>query len=750
MSSYSSLVKHFNKTLGTEFQPSCQVEQEARRFIQFAASSEALSSAAMRSALIADINAKFRFNAAGVKAFLGVCAKQKVVFNYHEKNDIAKAFDSSDADRISELLRVKRALDAKKCSELASAVEFVDESKTLRLLHSELISPTLTRKDSKPRDWSQEILEGLFCAYVCRAFGSRVLHAFNSGAAISSEYESDYWTYLKRFAPELHSTKPSFILVDASAFTRREHVLKRVAEAYQQLPKFGYAAIWIDPKKCRALGNEWDLYTDIVLYAEKHLKRTPSNSFFRSGEIERVTAEYIPSLDVGAADFRVWNDGFYYQDCFLVGEVDTRLLVLLQKSEADETPVPCPGCRSTNVQGNSYSSLGVKSWECCNILCPDKSKFGRGKRYSFVQLLKQAAIEEPGNDIPAESVKKWLRDIQPERTEADVVEMLARHYTLAGDTLLVDGFPVEEGAFQGRNIVKTIRQKVGVPSSVIEVKDFPSASFFSRYDVSDGLGVSGRNRAPDATDGLLSAFHGEAGEVLRGVATSSIDGAVTSPPYYNAREYSQWENIYTYLYDMRRINEQVYRVLKPGAYYLYNIFDYFDNENSVVFSAMGEKRLILGAYTADLFRRIGFDLVGNVAWDKGDIEGKRGFNGGNFSPYYQAPFNCWEHILVFRKPGAQIEEMQFPSVLRQGAVIKMVRGENTHGHTAPYPEAIPALLAERLPALSTILDPFGGSMTTGIAAARHGCRCICIEQDREYFDLGLSRFRGRVEQLELV
>ena len=750
MLTFSALIHQFNATLNTSYQPSAQVEQETNRFLAFAESAQPLNAAAMRATLIADINAKFRFNADGIKAFLGSCAKEKVVFNYHEKRDISRAFDTADVSSLSNLISEKRGISAEKCEQLLASVSFVDESQTLRLLHSELQSPTLTRKDSKPRDWSKEILEGLFCGFICKAFGLPVLHAFNSGASPFPDYQPDYWTYLKSIAPDLHSNKPSLVLIDASSFTRRDQVLTRIAEAYQQLPKYGYSAIWIDPSKCRHLGNEWDLYTDVVLYAEKHLRRTPTNSFFRHEEVRRATAKYIPNLDSDLAAFEVWNDGFYYQDCFLIGESNTRLLVLLQKCEADETPLPCPGCRSTNVQGNSYSSLGVKSWECCNTLCPDKSKFGRGRRYSFVQLLKQAAIEEPGNDIPPESVKTWLRDIQPERLEIEVVEMLARHFTLAGDTLLVDGFPVDSGELLARKIVRSVRNSIAIPAEVISANDFSSAPFFARYDIVDSPKTKVPLRKPDASHGLLSAFHGEAGDVLWGLKADSIDGAVTSPPYYNAREYSQWENIYTYLYDMRRINAQVFRVIKPGAYYLYNIFDYFDNENSVVFSAMGEKRLILGAYTADLFRRIGFDLVGNIAWDKGDIEGKRGFNGGNFSPYYQAPFNCWEHILVFRKPGTLIGEMNFPSVLRQGAVIKIVRGENTHGHTAPYPEAIPALLAQRLPKNSTILDPFGGSMTTGIAAARYGCRSICIEQDETYFNLGLRRFREHVEQPALL
>jgi DNA modification methylase len=230
-----------------------------------------------------------------------------------------------------------------------------------------------------------------------------------------------------------------------------------------------------------------------------------------------------------------------------------------------------------------------------------------------------------------------------------------------------------------------------------------------------------------------------------------FDGAVTSPPYYNARDYAQWPNMYCYLHDMLDINTEVFRTLKPGALYLYNVFDYFDNENTIVFSAMGQRRMVLSAYTVDLFRRIGFDLIGNVVWDKGDIEGKRGFNAGNFSPYYQAPFNCWEHVLVFRKPegngsksngkhnsrhstvGAQL----VGRVLRQQPVMKMIRGENVHGHTAPFPDKLPELLVSRLNRGDTVLDPFGGSLTTGRIAERYGVRSVCIERYEEYCQLGL-------------
>ena len=61
---------------------------------------------------------------------------------------------------------------------------------------------------------------------------------------------------------------------------------------------------------------------------------------------------------------------------------------------------------------------------------------------------------------------------------------------------------------------------------------------------------------------------------------------MTSPPYYNAREYSQWPSMYCYLQDMFEVNAEVFRGLKPGSHYFYNIFDYFDNENIIALSVM--------------------------------------------------------------------------------------------------------------------------------------------------------------------
>lgn len=362
----------------------------------------------------------------------------------------------------------------------------------------------------------------------------------------------------------------------------------------------------------------------------------------------------------------------------------------------------------------------------------------------------QQAIDERRNEITVESVRRWMRDVVIDAKENEVIEMLVCHYSMYGDVIHAHNWLSFDGTKWGRRVEHhdLLLKNTSHP--------FWNGPFFCRYAVpSQKRASAGENLGNDEFQVIL----GDSAEVLRGLTESIFDGAVTSPPYYNARDYAQWPNIYCYLHDMFDINREVYRTIKPGGLYLYNVFDYFDNEKSIVFSAMGQRRMLLSAYTADMFRRIGFELIGNIVWDKGDIEGKRGFNAGNYSPFYQSPFNCWEHVLVFMKPANyEIDEKTsvkwndststngfLSRVLRQQPVIKMVNGKNVHGHTAPFPETIPELLISWLSSGAIVLDPFAGSLTTGRVAERYGVRSVCIERSEEYCKLGLRKRHERRE-----
>ena len=137
----------------------------------------------------------------------------------------------------------------------------------------------------------------------------------------------------------------------------------------------------------------------------------------------------------------------------------------------------------------------------------------------------------------------------------------------------------------------------------------------------------------DSKETNAKIIWGDCLNALRKMDSESIHLMVTSPPYYNAREYSQWQNLYNYLNDMYQINLKSNLTLKPGGVFFYNIGDIFDNENIVVKSKMGEKRTPLGAYTIFLFLKAGFDILDNVLWYKGEPQSNRHKNDGNYTPY---------------------------------------------------------------------------------------------------------------------
>ncbi len=150
-------------------------------------------------------------------------------------------------------------------------------------------------------------------------------------------------------------------------------------------------------------------------------------------------------------------------------------------------------------------------------------------------------------------------------------------------------------------------------------------------------------------DDGVKVIWGDCEEVLRGMKSESVHLMVTSPPYYNAREYSQWRDLAEYLEEMRRIIRQAYRVLENHRVFVFNVGDIFDNDNLTTKSVWGRRRLPLGAYFIKIFEEAGFTFVDDFIWDKGEVQSERHKNQNRPFPFYQYPANCYEHILVFHK-----------------------------------------------------------------------------------------------------
>jgi DNA modification methylase len=119
---------------------------------------------------------------------------------------------------------------------------------------------------------------------------------------------------------------------------------------------------------------------------------------------------------------------------------------------------------------------------------------------------------------------------------------------------------------------------------------------------------------------------------------------------------------------------------------------------------------------------------------------------------------CEDAILMQRKPGGY----RTPSVTRRvlsvistanhrewfQQVWSGLNGASTKGHPAPFPLD----LAERLVRMfsfagDTVLDPFLGTGTTTVAAAKWGRNSIGYEVDERYYESAVNRVRRDTSSL---
>ena len=124
------------------------------------------------------------------------------------------------------------------------------------------------------------------------------------------------------------------------------------------------------------------------------------------------------------------------------------------------------------------------------------------------------------------------------------------------------------------------------------------------------------------------------------------------------------------------------------------------------------------------------------------------FWGGNY--YGLPPTRCW---LVWDKQNAVPTmadcEIAWTSRDANTKRISLPVGRVLNGHPSEKPLRLMEWTLETVKASGTILDPFMGSGTTGVAALRAGCEFIGIERDRKYFDLACQRIENAQRQVSL-
>ena len=121
--------------------------------------------------------------------------------------------------------------------------------------------------------------------------------------------------------------------------------------------------------------------------------------------------------------------------------------------------------------------------------------------------------------------------------------------------------------------------------------------------------------------------------------------------------------------------------------------------------------------------------------------------GGNY--FNLPPSRCW---LVWNKPerGFSLAEAELAWTNRDNVVrvCDAPRSESDREHPTQKPVKVMRFSIDKVKG-QTILDPFMGSGTTGVAAVQMGRDFIGIEREPKYFDIACRRIEGAQRQGDL-
>lgn len=240
---------------------------------------------------------------------------------------------------------------------------------------------------------------------------------------------------------------------------------------------------------------------------------------------------------------------------------------------------------------------------------------------------------------------------------------------------------------------------------------------------------------------VLNHLFCKSSESMDELADNCVHLMVTSPPYNASKEYDENLNLEEYLDLLYRVWRETFRVLAPGGRACVNVAN------------LGRKPYIpLHGFILEQMQEIGYRMRGEIIWNKGASASPSTAWGSWRSATNPVLRDVHEYILVFSKASFSRPANGRTSTISRDEFLEWTKSvwsfapvsAKKVGHPAPFPEELP----HRLIQLYTfqgdlVLDPFAGSGTTCLAAAKDGRNFVGYDIHPEY----IAMAQGRLNEL---
>lgn len=235
-------------------------------------------------------------------------------------------------------------------------------------------------------------------------------------------------------------------------------------------------------------------------------------------------------------------------------------------------------------------------------------------------------------------------------------------------------------------------------------------------------------------------------EVLKFVPDESVHLTFTSPPYYNARDYSIYPSYEAYLNFLKEVFEATYRITKEGRFLIVNTSPVIVPRIS---RAHASKRYPIPFDLHTILMQMGWEFIDDIIWMKPEYSVKNRVGGfqQHRKPLGYKPNSVTEYLMVYRKKTDKLLDWNIhqydAKTVEESKVVGefdtsnvwLINPKSDKVHSAVFPEELCRRVLKYYSFKGDLVfDPFGGSGTLGRTAKSMGRYFFLTELEKRYFE----------------
>ncbi len=243
-----------------------------------------------------------------------------------------------------------------------------------------------------------------------------------------------------------------------------------------------------------------------------------------------------------------------------------------------------------------------------------------------------------------------------------------------------------------------------------------------------------------------TVVHGDVLEIIKYVPDESVHLTFTSPPYYNARDYSIYQSYEEYLNFLEKVFKEVHRITKEGRFFILNTSPIIIPRIS---RQHASKRYPIPYDIHPFLIKMGWEFIDDIVWVKPEASVKNrnaGFS-QHRKPLAYKPNAVTEMLMVYRKKTDKLidwnirqyswDKIKKSKVLEEYETTNVWRIEPTFDkvHTAVFPLELCNRVIKFYSFIGDLIfDPFAGIGTVGKAALSLNRNFFLTEKEAKYIN----------------